>query len=115
MNFYLDDALCSYFLVIPKGKNDTSNSEYAGTISAIRNYFAHLDPSGAKKKVTDITDDYIELYNYKVSIFAFLYILLAKEFFKDNKHVLYRLTNNISFPYTEEFYAKRVKPEPSPH
>ena len=110
LTLYLNEQLWSHFVIHPKDNDSEVLSEYIGIIVGIRNYYAHLDPSNVKQKIKEIIDDYLELYNYKVSVFSFLYTLIAKEYFKNDAQVAYRLSMHSEFPFSQPFYDDRVKP-----
>ncbi|MCH5277459.1 MAG: hypothetical protein J1E80_06440 [Desulfovibrionaceae bacterium] len=107
---YLDEQLSSHFIILPRSEKVTALNEYISTIVNIRNYYAHLDQSNVKKGIMNIINDYMEIYNYKVSVFAFLYILIAKEYFKDDRYLAHRLSRNPHFPFSQSFYENRLKP-----
>lgn len=107
---YLGEKLRSYFIIHPIDNCTDIVYEYVSIIVGIRNYYAHLDPSNINSRITPIIENYLELYNYKVSLFSFLYTLLAKNYFNDDDHLLQRLSNNIQFPFSQQFYDERIKP-----
>lgn len=107
---YLDETLRSYFIIQPIDDSADTLLEYVGIVVGIRNYYAHLDPSSVKSQIKPILENYLELYNYKVSLFSFLYTLLAKDYFKDDAQVAQRLSVNVQFPFSQPFYDERIKP-----
>lgn len=110
---FLNENLYSYFVITPKGEENIDIDKYLYIIVNIRNYYAHLDSSNMKKGIACVINDIEELYNYKVSLFSFLYVLIAKEYFCDDDEVEYRILNNISFPFTLQFYENRIKKKTS--
>ena len=106
---FLNENLYSYFVIAPKGEEDIDIDKYLYVIVNIRNYYAHLDSSNMKNDIACVINDIEEIYNYKVSLFSFLYVLIAKEYFFNDSQVEYRILNNISFPFTSQFYENRIK------
>ena len=94
---YVGEKLCSLFVISPSGcKKDF----FTNKIIDLRNHYAHLDVN-EKDKVKDITEDHIKLYNYKTSIFWFLYILIMLEIFPQNAILKEMANKNLNF--TEDF------------